>query len=271
MTLLIIGLIVLAVAALLAQPMVRRVLAARILRPMGRVRARAGLQTPRAVAHQAVRELKAKSAVMVDHSYLPTQVIVHLSTPEYEEWRAVLESLARDIETLLQQAATPDARTREASRFSLLGRPHVQIEPHDDLLRGHIAVDASFGDDAVRELETIQIAHRVREEAGDSTEGIEHALRVQVDDQARNYPVRGDLIIGRDPAADVHIDDGRISRRHARVSPAEPGVTITDLGSRNGTWVAGRRVDGSVVARAGTEIEFGGAVAATLVDIRSEP
>jgi hypothetical protein len=38
-------------------------------------------------------------------------------------------------------------------------------------------------------------------------------------------------------------DDGRVSRRHAEVRPAGDGLEIEDLGSRNGTYVNGTRID----------------------------
>ena len=43
----------------------------------------------------------------------------------------------------------------------------------------------------------------------------------------------------------VRIDAPSVSRRHARITIAagEP-ASIEDLGSKNGTWVAGRRLEG---------------------------
>jgi class 3 adenylate cyclase len=53
------------------------------------------------------------------------------------------------------------------------------------------------------------------------------------------------IVIGRD--ADVTIADHEISRRHARVRPDGPSLVIEDLGSANGTWVNGRRVEHAVL------------------------
>jgi DNA-binding winged helix-turn-helix (wHTH) protein len=49
-------------------------------------------------------------------------------------------------------------------------------------------------------------------------------------------------LIGRDSASVVWIDDASVSRRHARISVDEMGATIEDLGSKNGTYVRGRKI-----------------------------
>ena len=54
-------------------------------------------------------------------------------------------------------------------------------------------------------------------------------------------PARGDIVLGRDPECDVRIDDPSISRRHARLRVADP-LVVEDLGSSNGTLVAGERL-----------------------------
>ena len=62
-----------------------------------------------------------------------------------------------------------------------------------------------------------------------------------------------EVVIGRDPACDVVIDDATLSRRHA-VLRIGPPATIQDLGSMNGVRVAGRGV-----VRGGAPVELDGA------------
>lgn len=54
------------------------------------------------------------------------------------------------------------------------------------------------------------------------------------------------LLIGRDPSCDVIIPDRQISRYHARITPATDGATLEDLGSKNGTYFLGKRVEDPV-------------------------
>lgn len=55
-------------------------------------------------------------------------------------------------------------------------------------------------------------------------------------DRSRSYS------LGRDPQADVVLDDARVSWRHATVRWAERGWLIEDVGSTNGTYAQGQRV-----------------------------
>jgi pSer/pThr/pTyr-binding forkhead associated (FHA) protein len=50
------------------------------------------------------------------------------------------------------------------------------------------------------------------------------------------------LVIGRGDEAQAQLDDGSASRRHAIILRESEHYVIEDLGSQNGTWVAGRRV-----------------------------
>jgi DNA-binding winged helix-turn-helix (wHTH) protein len=58
----------------------------------------------------------------------------------------------------------------------------------------------------------------------------------------------GENFLGRDDEVGIRVDAQTVSRRHARIVIA-PGVpaTIEDLGSKNGTWVGERRVEGGPV------------------------
>lgn len=55
----------------------------------------------------------------------------------------------------------------------------------------------------------------------------------------------GDNLIGRDSEAVVWIDDESVSRRHARISIGREGATVEDLGSKNGTYLAGKKIRGA--------------------------
>jgi len=65
------------------------------------------------------------------------------------------------------------------------------------------------------------------------------------------------LVVGRDDGFAILVDDDRVSRRHAEVRAMPDGVEVRDLGSSNGTFLDGTRVDAPVVARAGQTIQVG--------------
>lgn len=49
----------------------------------------------------------------------------------------------------------------------------------------------------------------------------------------------GETIVGRGPECGVRVDDDRVSRRHAALTPGPCGWTVSDLGSKNGTLIDG--------------------------------
>ena len=76
---------------------------------------------------------------------------------------------------------------------------------------------------------------------------------------------KGDTIIGRDPRCQVWLDHSGVSRRHAqiRIGPGSDRPLITDLGSTNGTFVRGERVeeptplaDGDVIKVGSVSVKF---------------
>jgi DNA-binding winged helix-turn-helix (wHTH) protein len=67
----------------------------------------------------------------------------------------------------------------------------------------------------------------------------------------------GPNIVGRDPDADIRIEHGSVSRRHARVSVRGGIAVLEDLQSRNGTFVGGRRIESPVELHDGDIIGLG--------------
>lgn len=57
------------------------------------------------------------------------------------------------------------------------------------------------------------------------------------------HPIPGEVILGRSNDASIYVDDDRVSRRHTRIIVVGPDeVRLEDLGSKNGTYVNGKRV-----------------------------
>jgi adenylate cyclase len=63
-------------------------------------------------------------------------------------------------------------------------------------------------------------------------------------------------IIGRAPTADLPVVDPTVSRRHAQILADENGLTVHDLGSSNGTFVNGNKIDTAPIVP-GDVIAFG--------------
>ncbi len=57
-------------------------------------------------------------------------------------------------------------------------------------------------------------------------------------DAGKQIMVDRPIVIGRDPQADLVLEDGEVSGQHARITPSPDGsATVEDLDSANGTFV----------------------------------
>lgn len=68
---------------------------------------------------------------------------------------------------------------------------------------------------------------------------------------------RGDAVIGRAPTAAIRIVDDGVSRNHARLKHDSSGLYLSDMESRNGTYVNGTKISGSTMLREGDKIQVG--------------
>lgn len=66
-------------------------------------------------------------------------------------------------------------------------------------------------------------------------------------------------VIGREMTAAVWVDSSTVSRRHARIVVTAEGALLEDLGSKNGTFLRGRRIQAPETLHDGDEIVAGAA------------
>jgi len=66
----------------------------------------------------------------------------------------------------------------------------------------------------------------------------------------------GETSAGRSAESDIFLEDVTVSRRHAVFAVDGEGLTVTDLGSTNGTYVNGRRHETAALAP-GDEVMLG--------------
>jgi hypothetical protein len=68
----------------------------------------------------------------------------------------------------------------------------------------------------------------------------------------------GETIVGRDETAGISlVGENSVSRRHASITRQNSQVTLKDLGSTNGTFVNGNRLQSEIVLRSGDDVQFG--------------
>lgn len=73
---------------------------------------------------------------------------------------------------------------------------------------------------------------------------------------SRVVSVAEETDVGRD-CDGIVLDDPTASRRHLRLDPTAVGLVVIDLGSANGTFIDGVRLDEPVVLQPGSRLEVG--------------
>ena len=64
------------------------------------------------------------------------------------------------------------------------------------------------------------------------------------------------VVIGRDPGAQLVLDDPEVSSMHCELRAVDEGILVRDLGSTNGTFALGLRVREAIVSSI-TELSIG--------------
>jgi DNA-binding NtrC family response regulator len=95
------------------------------------------------------------------------------------------------------------------------------------------------------------------------------AVRIRVTGVTAKPPVfllsRGRCVVGAGSDADVILEDTTVSRKHVELTLAPEGVQLADLGSRNGTFYLGQRVERMTLAL-GSRVRVGNAEVLLEVD-----
>lgn len=101
----------------------------------------------------------------------------------------------------------------------------------------------------------------------DSAGGVELVV-VGGPNAGRRIPlVDGAHVLGRAGQADIELDDGSVSREHARLEVDGTTVRVTDLRSRNGTFIEGRAITTTEDLEPGRVLEVGSTLLS--VEVRS--
>lgn len=115
-----------------------------------------------------------------------------------------------------------------------------------------------------------QIARAIARHLGvtrrDSSKRVANRVTVvRSDTQAGlSFAVNGATVLGRSDQADVILEDPYASEFHLRLVSQDGALTVSDLGSTNGTYVNGRRITTPTNLRRGDALQVG----KTVMEIR---
>ncbi len=169
---------------------------------------------------------------------------IHLSPKAFELLKLLVES-----------------RPRAFAKSELLDRVWPGVFVSDaSLARVVNEVRAAIGDSARKPhlLRTVHaFGYAFSGEASPAIPGSPHPQCWFIEGDTRLPLADGEQLIGRDADLPIALDSPRVSRRHARVVVSGTTAMIEDLGSKNGTFLAGERVTRRTELRAGDVVRIG--------------
>ncbi len=226
---------------------------------------------PVEIAKGLTKQMDEGRMVSISRTYAPNDFTVHLSREDSESIRAYQASLNDE---LIQYASTH----AENKNYHLMTPPRIRFETEDSLRFGEFGVTAKLtGGDGPREKGAPQDTSgqtrifRTEESSGgqidqgtatiSADEARRHGLareivEVVLGDEKHPLEGRGPWSVGRSQENDIVINDPNVSRRHARISRADGGFVVEDLGSTNGTLLDGAPIDRERI-EGGDELTFG--------------
>lgn len=213
---------------------------------------RARLQ-PVQLAKAASRALEAQQLIGPDGPEVPNQYRIALNPTDFAQFSAYQQSLQTQIERYLDRFAA-DRGLRPVAAW------RVEVVADEGVRPRAVGVDARMADvDAPSAAPPGAV--RVPERAVPAPEprpaGPVGSAVLMAED-GRQLSVRRDVTtLGRALDNHVVIADSRVSRHHAEILRDGETYGVRDLGSTNGTAVAGRRVGQQRLAD-GDEISLGG-------------
>ncbi len=139
----------------------------------------------------------------------------------------------------------------DSQQYSLQGPVRVSFEHDPELKAGVFEIDSSI------EKRTV-----ARGPAGPSApaaprrQPTRYQPILEVDGQ--RYSINSaSIVLGRSSEADILVDDTGVSRRHLEIRAQDGRIYAVDLGSTNGSYVNGQRVNGQAELTDGSTISMG--------------
>jgi DNA segregation ATPase FtsK/SpoIIIE, S-DNA-T family len=123
-----------------------------------------------------------------------------------------------------------------------------------------VAVDRRFIDSSIVHGQRVSLRKAAAAQAHPTGGGLTLKIVDGPDAGNRYALIQGTNEIGRSPGAEVPLTDPSVGWNHARIVVTDDAV-VTDLGSKNGTYIDGRALSSPEVLKPGQRLRFGRSVA----------
>ena len=192
---------------------------------------KSGLE-PVEIASAIKQEMDAKAAILSRERILvPNSYLISLSPQDHQKLSNLGEPLLDELKGLVSEHAK-----KQGFQFGEV--LEIRLAADSSLVLGQLEVSSE-----ARKIEVIWVPSL-------QVKGVTHDL------------LKARTTVGRDSTADLQIGDNGLSRKHFEILWDGSRAAIRDLGSTNGTKVAGKKIDqltitsGTVVTAGRTEFLF---------------
>lgn len=200
---------------------------------------------PVEIASALRRELDNKSyAIGQGRTLAPNVFTARLSEADYvhaQEWGAPLAEELCDV--VIKHV--------NSQHYTLRGPVRVSFSRDTDLKAGVFAIDA-----ATEKAEALDPRAAAPRPAVPSARPTRY--QPVLDIGGNRYSINADsVVLGRSADADIPLDDTGVSRRHLEIRRSGRTMSAVDLGSTNGSYLNGQRIQGGVELVDGSIITMG--------------
>ncbi len=185
--------------------------------------------------HRAMDDAAESSAGSDGSPVAPNNFKVQVAPADYKE---IQGQGLEQVVTELESEATKHAETHD---YLLMGPVTVRFSEDPEETPGMLSVAAS----------------RKKGKVAPALSAAASATHPIIDVGGEKWLLTEDVtVLGRSSKADITVDDAGVSRKHVELRITPDGVILTDLGSTNGTFVEGHKVDAATLLD-GNQITIG--------------
>lgn len=196
---------------------------------------------PVEIASALRRELDNKSITLAQGRTLaPNVFTTRLSDSDFalaQEWGAPLAEELCDV--VIKHV--------NSQNYTLQGPVRVSFTRDSELKAGIFEIDSATEK---------QQAQRRSAPSAPTRQPTRYQPVLELDGQRYSLNI-GSVLLGRSSEADILIDDTGVSRRHLEIHTGHGETRVVDLGSTNGSYVNGQRVQGEAPLTDGSVITMG--------------
>lgn len=204
------------------------------------------------IAKRLVEYMEDHRTVGAGRVYVPNNYRVYMAPETKAAFRKFESTLSEELAAYVRSVAVERG-------YQFVGRVRVDVVPDTSVSRERLRIEADLVDasglvldSASQRTEAFAIDARA---AGDSC----RPLKLWSQGRVVELEPGASLGLGRALDNEVIVDDGTVSRHHARLVDRGGVWRLEDLGSRHGTFVNGRPVS-TAFLRPGDEIRLGSVV-----------